>query len=74
MAMAQKMGRPTEMGMDGKRGTAKSLAYSSAKGMLYVVHSFGPDHVRLMTVDGEGKLTARMERLLPYRQELDTGR
>jgi len=26
-----------------------------------------------MTVDGEGKLTARMERL-PYRQELDTGR
>jgi len=28
---------------------------------------------RLMTVDGEGKLTARMERL-PYRQELDTGR
>jgi hypothetical protein len=33
-----------------------------AKGMLYVVHSFGPDHIRLMTVDGEGKLTARMER------------
>jgi hypothetical protein len=50
--------------LKGKRGTAKSLAYSSAKGMLYVVHSFGPDHVRLMTVDGEGKLTARMERLL----------
>jgi hypothetical protein len=33
-----------------------------AKGMLYVVHSFGHDHIRLMTVDGEGKLTARMER------------
>ena len=28
--------------------------------MLNVVHSFGPDHVRLMTVDGVGKLTARM--------------
>jgi len=46
----------------GKSGTAKSLAYAPSKGMLYVVHSFGPDHVRLMTVDGEGKLTARMER------------
>jgi len=30
--------------------------------MLYVLHSFGPDHVRLMSVDGEGKLTARPER------------
>ena len=28
--------------------------------MLYEVHSFGPDHVRLMTVDGEGKLMARV--------------
>jgi hypothetical protein len=26
------------------------------------LHSFGPDHVRLMSVDGEGKLTARPER------------
>jgi len=33
----------------------------------------GKGYFRLMTVDGEGKLTARMERL-PYRQELDTGR
>jgi hypothetical protein len=30
--------------------------------MLYVVHSFGPDHVRLMSVDGQGKLTPRPER------------
>src|SRR5207248_1574185 len=39
----------------------------------YWPETFGPDHIRLITVDGEGKLTARMERL-PYRQELDTGR
>jgi hypothetical protein len=26
-----------------------------------VVHTFGPDHVRLMSVDGEGKLTPRPE-------------
>src|SRR5262249_17042963 len=39
----------------------------------YRPETFGPDHIRLMTVDGEGKLTARIERL-PYRQELDTGR
>jgi len=48
--------------VEGRSGTAKSLAYSAAKGMLYVLHSFGPDHVRLMSVDGEGKLTARPER------------
>jgi 6-phosphogluconolactonase (cycloisomerase 2 family) len=65
--------KPTGNPVKGKSGTAKSLAYSPAKGILYVVPSFGPDHIRLMTVDGEGKLTARMEQL-PYRQELDTGR
>src|SRR5260370_22668915 len=54
--------KPTGNAVKGKSGTAKSLAYAPSKGMLYVVHSFGPDHVRLMTVDGEGKLTARMER------------
>lgn len=30
--------------------------------MLFVLHSFGPDHLRLMSVDTEGKLTPRMER------------
>ncbi|OLS97719.1 hypothetical protein BJF90_42350 [Pseudonocardia sp. CNS-004] len=45
----------------GRSGTAKSLAYSAASGTLFVLHSFGPDHVRLMSVDGEGKLTARPE-------------
>jgi hypothetical protein len=52
--------KPTRNPVKGKSGTAKSLAYSAAKDMLNVVHSFGPDHLRLMTVDGVGKLTARM--------------
>jgi hypothetical protein len=54
--------KPTGNAVKGKSGTAKSLAYSHEKGILYVVHSFGPDHLRLMTVDSEGKLTSRMER------------
>jgi len=54
--------KPTGNAVEGKSGTAKSLAYSRSKGMLYVVHSFGPDHVRLMAVSSDGKLTPRMER------------
>jgi len=46
----------------GRSGTAKSLAYASSSGTLFVLHAFGPDHVRLMSVDGKGKLTARPER------------
>lgn len=45
----------------GRSGTAKSLAYLPESGTLVVLHSFGPDHVRLMAVDGDGKLTARPE-------------
>src|SRR5262245_12007829 len=48
--------------IEGKSGTAKSLAYTSSKGVLYVLHSFGPDHLRLMSIDGQGKLTPRPER------------
>ena len=54
--------KPTGNRVEGKSGTAKSLAYSPSKGMLYVVHSFGPDHVRLMSVSSDGKLTPRMEK------------
>ena len=43
------------------RGGAKSLAYAPSSRTLFVVHSFGPDHIRLMSVDGEGKLTPRPE-------------
>ena len=54
--------KPTGNAAEGKSGTAKSLAYSPSKGMLYVVHSFGPDHIRLMSVSSDGKLTPRTER------------
>jgi len=53
----QETGNPVE----GRSGTAKSLAYSPRTNTLYVLHSFGPDHVRLMTVK-DGKLTLRPER------------
>jgi 6-phosphogluconolactonase (cycloisomerase 2 family) len=42
-------------------GGAKSVAYSPSTRTLYVVHTFGPDHLRLMSVDDEGNLTARPE-------------
>jgi WD40 repeat protein len=54
--------KPTGNPVEGRSGTAKSLAYARSSGTLIVLHSFGPDHVRLMSVDGEGKLTARPER------------
>jgi 6-phosphogluconolactonase (cycloisomerase 2 family) len=52
---------------DGKRtgntqtGGAKSVAYAASSHMLYVVHTVGPDHVRLMSVDDQGNLTPRSE-------------
>src|SRR5215471_9256810 len=48
--------------VEGRSGTAKSVAYCPADNILYVLHSFGPDHVRLVSVDREGKLTLRSER------------
>ena len=47
--------------VDGRSGTASALAYSPSHRTLFVLHSFGPDHLRLMSVDEEGKLTARPE-------------
>jgi 6-phosphogluconolactonase (cycloisomerase 2 family) len=47
--------------VEGRSGTAKSLAYSPKTRTLFVLHSFGPDHLRLMSVD-EGKLAPRTER------------
>jgi 6-phosphogluconolactonase (cycloisomerase 2 family) len=54
--------KPTGNPVEGRSGTAQSLAYAPSKGMLFVLHSFGPDHLRLMSVDAEGKLAARPER------------
>ena len=48
--------------VEGRSGTAKSLAYCASKGILYVLHPFEPDYLRLMSVDNEGKLAARPER------------
>jgi len=55
--------------IEGKSGTAKSLAFAASKGMLYVLHSFGPDHLSLMSVDSKGKLTARKERYTANTQD-----
>src|SRR5215469_9805209 len=35
--------KPTGNAVQGKSGTAKSLAYCPSRGTLYVLHSFGPD-------------------------------
>lgn len=42
-------------------GGAKSLAYAPSSSTLFVLHTFGPDHLRLMSVDAKGKLTAGPE-------------
>jgi 6-phosphogluconolactonase (cycloisomerase 2 family) len=54
--------KPTGNAVEGRSGTAKSLAYAPSSGTLFVLHSFGPDHLRLMSVHAEGKLSARPER------------
>jgi 6-phosphogluconolactonase (cycloisomerase 2 family) len=48
--------------VNGRSGTAKALAYSPAHSTLFVVHAFGPDHIRLISVDEDGKLIPRPER------------
>jgi len=53
--------KPTGNAVEGRSGTAKSLAYDPSRAMLYVVHSFGHDHVRLMSVSDGGKLKPRRE-------------
>jgi hypothetical protein len=37
------------------------VAYDPSSRTLFVVHTFGPDHLRLMSVDDEGNLTPRPE-------------
>jgi 6-phosphogluconolactonase (cycloisomerase 2 family) len=61
--------KPTGNPVEGRSGTAKSLAYAPSTQMLFVVHAFGPDHVRLMSVDREGKLKPRPERYTVNTQE-----
>ena len=54
--------KPTGNPVEGRSGTAKSLAFAASIRTLFVLHSFGPDHLRLMSVDAEGKLKLRPER------------
>jgi hypothetical protein len=46
----------------GKSGTAKSLEYARSSRTLYVLHTFGPEHVRLFSVAPDGYLKLRSER------------
>lgn len=41
-----------------RSGTAKSLAYFEPGRVLFVLHAFGPDHIRVFSVD-DGKLALR---------------
>lgn len=54
--------KPTGNPVEGRSGTAKSVAYAPSTNTLFVLHSFGPDHLRLMSVNAEGKLMPRPER------------
>jgi hypothetical protein len=54
--------KPTGNAVEGRSGTAKSLVYVPSRSTLIVLHSFGPEHLRLMSVDDGGKLTPRPER------------
>ena len=46
----------------GRSGTAKALTFSATHSTLFVLHAFGPDHIRLMSVEEDGALTPRPER------------
>ncbi len=46
----------------GRSGTAKSLAYRPQSRTLYVLHAFGPNHLRSYTVTQDGKLKLRPQR------------
>jgi hypothetical protein len=54
--------QPTGEPVTGRSGTAKSLAYRPQSRTLYVLHAFGPNHLRSYTVVEDGKLKLRPER------------
>ncbi len=53
--------QPTGEQVDGRSGTAKSLAYSDKHNTLYVLHAFGPNHLRIYDVN-HGKLSLRPQK------------
>jgi hypothetical protein len=40
--------------VQGRSGTTKSVAYAPETSTLYVLHSFGPEHLRLISVSEDG--------------------
>lgn len=52
--------KPTGNAVTGASGTASTLAYNDGAGVLYVSHSFGPQHIKSFKVDG-GKLMLTAE-------------
>jgi len=62
MADHQLTGEP----VTGRSGTAKSLAYHAKSRTLYVLHAFGPNHLRAYKVSQDGKL-----KLLPAQRSVD---
>lgn len=52
--------KSTGEAVTGKSGTAKSLAYSAVSKTLYVLHAFGPNHIRAYSVE-DGVLSLRLE-------------
>ena len=58
--------KPTGEAVEGRSGTAKSLAYSDKHRTLYALHAFGPNHLRVYDVE-DGKLALR-----PQRRTVDT--
>ena len=53
--------KPTGNPVTGLSGTAKSLAFASSSRTLYALHTNGPHHIRLLSVDNDGILTTRPE-------------
>lgn len=54
--------QPTGETVTGRSGTAKSLAYRPESRTLYVLHAFGPNHLRAFKVGDDGKLMLRPDR------------
>src|SRR3546814_296881 len=57
----------SDLPVTGRSGTAKSLAYHAKSRTLYVLHTFGPNHLRAYKVSKDGKL-----KLLPAQHSVDT--
>jgi hypothetical protein len=53
--------KPTGNPVIGQLGTAKSIAYVASNRTVYVLHTVGPRHIRLMSLSEDGFLSNRPE-------------